>query len=619
MTHVANVTIDNTQVAADLTDYPVYVDLSLLPASFWSTVASGGGDIRCYKSDGTTELAREVVSCDTTAETGELHLLYSGTLSSSVDTVIQIHADGTSSDYAVGATYGRNAVWSDYAAVYHGDGDPSSTLTDSTGNYDATTTGMSSADEVSGQIGSGFNISSTKYAKATASVPNSYPFVLQAWSYRTNAANSARAIAVGDKDSQIKFAHITAIADTDLRAFHHNYGETATNFSDSPIQDTTNEWVKSSGVFDSDSVIASRNGVFSTASTNNTNPISDTDEIWIGGLFDPSPVNSDSAVIDELRIRLKTITEDWDATEYANQSDPGTFYAATDPSAGGGTNYDVSVTFGSEGGVTMTGLVGFGADFTVDMSAGIDSSALADASADFTAAAQAGAVIESRADFLVSITTGAEAGQAMTGAVTAGGTVLASLLVSAEMGATATAEAQALASMLTSAQAGQVMSGSVDGVTNIEAAMLAGYDAGASAEAQADALAALLVSYGAGLSAFEDSSIPASMVLSAAADMGMTATIGAEVSFITAAETDAVFSGQVDASAVIEVSTEAAATMIASAASSAGIEVASIANIEIFASSFSGDIVTPEHRIYRVSFELRTFSVEPRVSTFTVQ
>jgi hypothetical protein len=69
MTHVANVTIDSTEVAADLTDYPVYVDLSDLPASFWDTVASGGGDIRCYKSDGTTELAREVVSCEVAYQT----------------------------------------------------------------------------------------------------------------------------------------------------------------------------------------------------------------------------------------------------------------------------------------------------------------------------------------------------------------------------------------------------------------------------------------------------------------------------------------------------------------------------------------------------------------------
>ena len=63
MAHVANITIDNTKVSADLTDYVIYVNLANLNATFWSTVADGGGDIRVFKSDGTTELAREVVSC----------------------------------------------------------------------------------------------------------------------------------------------------------------------------------------------------------------------------------------------------------------------------------------------------------------------------------------------------------------------------------------------------------------------------------------------------------------------------------------------------------------------------------------------------------------------------
>jgi len=140
MTHVADVVIDSTKVSADLTDFVVYVDLSDLPASFWSTVANGGGDIRCYKSDGTTELAREVVSCDTATDTGELHIKFAGTLSSSVDTTIQIHADGTSSDYAVTATYGRNAVWSDYDCVMHMAGN----ATDSSGNYTPSVNGATS-------------------------------------------------------------------------------------------------------------------------------------------------------------------------------------------------------------------------------------------------------------------------------------------------------------------------------------------------------------------------------------------------------------------------------------------------------------------------------------------
>jgi len=117
--YVAKVTIDHTKIPTDLTDFVVYINLADLPADFWNTVANGGGDIRVYKSDGTTELAREVKSCDTSTDTGDLYLKFTGTLSSTVDTLIQIHADGSSGDYAVTDTYGRNAVWSNYKAVYH--------------------------------------------------------------------------------------------------------------------------------------------------------------------------------------------------------------------------------------------------------------------------------------------------------------------------------------------------------------------------------------------------------------------------------------------------------------------------------------------------------------------
>jgi len=88
-------------------------------SALYALCLEGGGDIRLFKSDDTTELAREIVSFSVTTETGEIHYKYSGTLSSSVDTDIHVYADGSSSDYAVGATYGRNNVWSANTAVWH--------------------------------------------------------------------------------------------------------------------------------------------------------------------------------------------------------------------------------------------------------------------------------------------------------------------------------------------------------------------------------------------------------------------------------------------------------------------------------------------------------------------
>jgi hypothetical protein len=118
-------------VAGTETNYPGYIDLSEAPQALWDAVTSGGGDIRVFENQagGLVELPAEVVSCDTSAETGELHVLIPF-LDSSADTVLSIYADGSSADYAVDDPFGRNAVWGDYAVVSH-DG-----ATNSTGNAD---------------------------------------------------------------------------------------------------------------------------------------------------------------------------------------------------------------------------------------------------------------------------------------------------------------------------------------------------------------------------------------------------------------------------------------------------------------------------------------------------
>lgn len=123
-------TIDKTKVAGSHTDYPCFIDLSLMPAEFWDAVKDGGGDIRCYSDTSkTTEFAREVVSCDKTNEIGELYVKLDA-IDNSNDFEFYVLVDGESRDYLSSDTYGRNAVWSDFYAVMHMQG----ALTDSTGS-----------------------------------------------------------------------------------------------------------------------------------------------------------------------------------------------------------------------------------------------------------------------------------------------------------------------------------------------------------------------------------------------------------------------------------------------------------------------------------------------------
>ena len=114
------ITVDSSQVDADLEDFPIYINLADLPGGFHSNVRGDGGDIRVTKSDGKTELAREVVFYSSTTDSGELHFKNSGTLSSATDTDFYIYYGNTAAKgYTASSTYGRNNVWTDYEAVYH--------------------------------------------------------------------------------------------------------------------------------------------------------------------------------------------------------------------------------------------------------------------------------------------------------------------------------------------------------------------------------------------------------------------------------------------------------------------------------------------------------------------
>ncbi len=117
--HRIELTIDHTKVEDDLTEFPVYVNLSDLPAGFFDKVRADGGDIRVFKSDGETELPLEVVSFDKANSKG--HLFFKADLSSSVDTKAYIYYNSPESVmYTRGGEYGLENVWnSNYKVVHH--------------------------------------------------------------------------------------------------------------------------------------------------------------------------------------------------------------------------------------------------------------------------------------------------------------------------------------------------------------------------------------------------------------------------------------------------------------------------------------------------------------------
>jgi len=327
MAHVATVTIDNTKVPSDQTDFVVYVDLSDLPTTeFWGTVANGGGDIRCYKSDGTTELAREVVSCDTATDTGELHVRFTGTLSSSVDTEIQIWTDeGT--EPAATATYGRNAVWADYELASH------DLVTDSSGNHTLSLVGTVTVNDWKGDPrGKGFG--STDGVGSSDSVgtwitATSTQRTYQTWAYSYGTTNAR----FFDKFNESLW-------------FVGGLGESLQQyFSGSNLNEyhaeTNNVWAMRHVAYDYSST-SNKPSMYVNGSAQSTTSFSsptgiattNSSQIVIGNrpagdrVFDGSMAG--------FRIRNTLLSDDWVSTEYTNQSAPSTFYTAT--AVGGGAD-----------------------------------------------------------------------------------------------------------------------------------------------------------------------------------------------------------------------------------------------------------------------------------------
>ena len=342
--HTATVTIDSSLVSADLSDFVVYIDLSDLPASFWDVVTASGGDIRCYKSDGTTELAREVVSCDTATDTGELHVKYAGTLSSSSDTEIQIHADGTSSDYAVTATYGRNNVWpSSYKTVLHQNEASGSVLVDSTVNgKDATMVGNlptpTAAKIAKGQLYDGTG----DYAELENTYGASFfdnDFTFSVWVEGNDYATAALGVVSFLGEKNIYFRNRGSGSQL---AFNMYTGSSNWLYTGALTTNTFYHFVivrdKSAGVkLYQDGVLQSSNSF--TSNANSSSKQNSVGSVGYGGTY---PWNG---VIDEFRLLNATRSANWISTEYNNQNSPSTFYSVTaEGGGGGGTNMQVNVS-----------------------------------------------------------------------------------------------------------------------------------------------------------------------------------------------------------------------------------------------------------------------------------
>lgn len=342
---VFDVTLKASEVPADQTSFPVLVDLSDMPAAFWSTVTNGGGDIRVYKSDGTTEIAREVVSADTATDTGELWVLVPN-LDSAVDTVIKVDVDGARTNYAVTDTYGRNAVWAAYDLVTHGGN------TDSTGKNTLSVTGTSAQDNWLGMSGAAIGFGATDGAGSTDRIEtgfggNSTQTTRQSWfRYRAFSPNFGKWFDKDPGEPSCFFQEVTSTGEKEL-IFRHNFSSGAT--LDRIITSDDNVWRLHHITYDSGSLSNDANFYVDKSLQSLTRgedptalPAGSSSQQYIIGNSKAADRVFNGAMA-EFRIRDEILSTSWIEAEYNNQNSPSTFYTITE-AAGGGADVTGTVT-----------------------------------------------------------------------------------------------------------------------------------------------------------------------------------------------------------------------------------------------------------------------------------
>lgn len=302
------VTIDHGKVGDDLADFPVYVRLSDVGV----TTLAEARSIRCYEADGTTELAREVVS--------ETELWVKTDLSSTADTEIVIDWDGARPDYDADDDYGAQAVWGNgFAAVWH-----LSNTDDSTGAWPLT---LVDATATAGQVGGAYAFERGETTYLETSDPARDIFDVESVTFSFWAKPSSLPSAV------VMAVDGGALASRGLGVIHQSGAwmayQDATYSGIAPS--TMDVWQHMVVTSDGEDLIAYRDGAYSTLNQMSTVRANAAQPLRIGQQAKGIDANRGwNGLLDEVRISNVVRDADWIATEYANQSDPDTFYAAAE-------------------------------------------------------------------------------------------------------------------------------------------------------------------------------------------------------------------------------------------------------------------------------------------------
>ena len=316
------ITIDYTKVTANLTNFPVLINLST-DSDLASHARSDGLDI-VFTSPDKTKLSHEIEKFNSI--TGNLVAwIKVPALSSTSNTILYMYYGNPSS----GNQQDVANVWSSYVAVYHFKDASGSKITDSTLNNNATLYGGSSH-WATGQVGGAYNFDgTTDYAIIAANTAFDVPtFTIEAWVKPNRPGTWTDIMANNCTDG------------SGPSNFQFGSGDVATTLACDfggptwhPLQKTTaltyNAWNSYISRFDIANTNQSlwKNGLIVASQVLTVYPNSYANGSAIGIGSDAFGNYKFKGTIDELRFSSIALSTNWIKTEYNNQKDPNTFYS----------------------------------------------------------------------------------------------------------------------------------------------------------------------------------------------------------------------------------------------------------------------------------------------------
>lgn len=344
------VTIPSGTVGSDLTDFPVYVDLSQLGSTFFNDVKADGGDIRITQSDAVTEVPFELVNIDTSGDTGEL--FFKGTISAGSDTEFYIYFGNTGASlYADTDPYGAQNVWTNgYEAVYHFSEDPSGSspqYVDSTGNSNATAVNMEAGDLIAGKVGDAADVDGTNESIQTSF---SQTLLRSTWSVFANV-DGAQGGCDGlmfSRGANVSGINLGACGATNEIGYHWNDSATTYNWAGGPVYPTTQWFLASLVVEPTQATVYAHTGSGVTSGSNVVAHASSTIDNLDFGWDSFGVARSFNGAFDEAYLSSVARSADWLEATYLSLASSTDFFATssieTPAVAGTRTFTDTNVT-----------------------------------------------------------------------------------------------------------------------------------------------------------------------------------------------------------------------------------------------------------------------------------